>query len=447
MRFWKNYPALVFWAGALLVGAVSLAATQKRSLDRTEDFVLFTGDKVPALIGSETRDLHLYACGPAGFRPIPFQVDKRDQEGRYVFPNEKLRDPSRDGTRLDANDEMVLMVKDAGDQCLNLTWPEAAVKAEEIKLTDPINQSVAWVYLFDRPGAKPPETQDYVSYRVENGQERVQTGQYEIGRNLAEVDFSFLRLQRPEGGWSPNLLNRTELNLQARLVNGAIPLQIPQQKLRCAVVGVIDGPVRVTQDVIGYLKVESIGLSWSTETFPTYYCNGHITPVTAKIPFTLHKVFMQLTFLWGFDFNENMLGAVFRDPANPKGIVLDGRTDPKVETTRDNLYLSVNGPQGGLLYLVDYSPSPILAEQMLRGTLVRQSLASPDSPQDHSAHLLVGFQTQGQHRLPKGTYPYRLCYYYPVPFSDRKVQEVINLIQKPVQVSARPLPQVPPGNP
>ena len=438
-RFQASKPLaqLILGGAILLATGLCLAAPVKKSLDRTEDFVLFTGEQAPAVIGSETRDLHLYACGPSGLRAIPFQVDKRDQESRYVFPDEKLRDPARDGTRLDANDEMVFMVKDAGDQCPNLAWPEAAVKAEEIKLTDPNDSSAAWVYLFDRPGAKPPETQDYVSYRVENGQERIKTGQYEIGRNLAEVDLNFLRVQRPEGGWGPNLLNRTELNLQARLVNGAIPVQIPQQKIRCAVMGVIDGPVRVINDVVGYLKVESIGLDWSTETFPSYYYNGHITPVEAKIPFTLPKVFLELTFFWGFDFNENILGATFRDPANPRGIVLDGRPNPQLDTTRDNTYLVVNGPQGGIIYLVDYPP--LLAQQMWRGTLVRESLARPDSRKDHSAHLLVGFQTLGQHSLPKGTYNYRLCYYYPVPISDPKIGEIVNLIEHPLQVTARPL--------
>ena len=446
-RFQTSKPwARLILSGAILLGSgLCLAAPVKKSLDRTEDFILFTGEQVPALIGSETRDLHLYACGPSGLRAIPFQVDKRDQEGHYVFPNEKLRDPARDGTRLDANDEMVLMVKDAGDQCPNLAWPEAAKRGMELKLTDPLDQGVAWVYLFDRPGAKRPEPQDYVRYRVENGQERVATGQYEIGQTLGEIYYNSLRLRGPDGELGPNLLNRTELSMHARFINGAIPLHVPQQKFRCEVLGVIDGPVRVIRDAMGYIKVESIGGEWTTEDFPTYYFNGHVTPIAAKIPFTLHKVFLELTFFWGFDFNENMLGATFRDPANPKGIVLDGQPNPKLDTTGDNSYLVVNGSQGGILYVVDFDP--LLAQQMRRGTLVRESLARPDSPQEHPGQLLVGFQTLGQHRLPKGTYPYRLYYYYPFPFSDHKVQEVLNLIQKPVQISVRPLPQVPPGNP
>jgi len=101
---------------AMIISAVGSAGPQTRSLTRSEDYILFTGNDVPSLIGAGVGDLHLYAYGRSGFRAVPFQVDKRDSEGRYIFPDETRRDPLRDGTRLDANDELVFMIRDAGDR-------------------------------------------------------------------------------------------------------------------------------------------------------------------------------------------------------------------------------------------------------------------------------------------------------------------------------------------
>ena len=194
----QNYFLGVFIGIAVLwAAALSRAEAPTRKLNRQEDFILFQGDKVPSLLGAEVKDLHLYACAAQGFRPLPFQADKRDSEGRYVFPDEKGRDPERDGARLDANDEMVFMVKDAGDKCPEKAWPESSAKGVEIELTDPLDQGRAWVYLFERPGAEPPATRDYVHYRVENREEFVGSDQYEIGQKLGLSYYDYLRLRQP----------------------------------------------------------------------------------------------------------------------------------------------------------------------------------------------------------------------------------------------------------
>ena len=84
---------LIHWRPVgLIMGMVIFASTlahpepQTRTITRTEDFVIFTGANVNSLIGSQVGDLHLFAYSASGLRAIPFQVDKRDAEGRFVFP-------------------------------------------------------------------------------------------------------------------------------------------------------------------------------------------------------------------------------------------------------------------------------------------------------------------------------------------------------------------------
>jgi len=425
-------------SGAILLGpGLGLTAPAKKSLDRTEDFILFTGEKVPALIGSETRDLHLYVCSGHGFRAVPFQVDKRDPEGRYVCPNEKSRDPLRDGTRLDQNDELVFMVKDAGDSCPETPWPEAAVKGVELELADPLDAGRAWVYLFDQPGAKAPETPDYVSYRVENSHETIQTDLYEFGQPLGVTYADFLRLRRPDRTWSPNLLNRTVMGMRARMLNGAIPIHVPEQEIKTVILGAIDGPVRVIWDELDLVKIKSVGLEWSTEYWVTYYANGHLTPVDINVPFTLRKVFLSIGFYWAMDFAPAMRGAIFHSPANPKGIPLDGKPHPEVDTEHDNPYLVIAGPQGAMLQVLVFDD--YLSQHLVRTTMVRENLPRSEAAKNQTSDLLSGFWFKNTDRLDKGTYHYQFYHYYPFPYSEAKVKELLDLVQHPLGLSAHPL--------
>jgi len=434
--------------GLALAGLTALplrpAAAQTRKLDRREDFVVFTGDQVPSLQGAEAKDLHLYACAAGTLRPVPFQVDKRDRDGRYVFPNEKSRAPNRDGSRLDPNDEMAFMAKDAGEQCPPAAWPAGAARGVELELTDPLDQSRAWVYLFDRPGAKPPETADYVKYRAENDQEYILGEQYEIGQKRDATYYNWLRLRKPDGGFSPNVLNRTKVGLKARLLNVGIPVNVPEKDMKAVTLGVIDGPVRVIRDELDLVKIKTLGLEWETEAFYTYYGNGHLSPMEANIPLNLHKIFLDINFYWAYDLNETLRGSTFRNQANPKGAVLDGRAYASLDTKSNAASFTVSGPQGAIVDALLFSPE--LAKLMRPTTLVREELANPDSPEEHPGQLVVGYWVKSQGNMAKGVYHWQLYHYYPYPFSDRKAQEILNLAQHPLQLSSRPLAPPAPGH-
>ncbi|OGP55606.1 MAG: hypothetical protein A2V67_18625 [Deltaproteobacteria bacterium RBG_13_61_14] len=446
MKF-NHHPLLFSLLGltsmAVLAGAVPKAEAQTRRWNRQEDFVLFTGDQVPTLLGAEARDLHLYACGRAGFRAIPFQVDKRDQEGRYVFPNEKLRDPLRDGTRLDANDELVFMAKDAGGPCPpEPVYVEAATRGGvAMELRDPLDDGRAWVYLFDQPGAEPPQTEDYVRHRIENNKELISSDQYEIGQQLGVTYYDWLRIRKPDGGFSPDVLNRTKVGLRARLLNVGIPINVPEKDMKSVTLGVIDGPVRVIRDELDLVKIKALGLDWETEAFYTYYGNGHISPMEANIPVNLHKLFLDINFYWAMDLNEAIMGSTFRNQANPRGVVLDGKSHADLDKKGDTSFLTVSGPQGGMVDALVFDQT--LSRLLVRTTLVREELANPDSPEEHPGQLLVGYWVKSAGNMPKGVYHWQLYHYYPYPFSEGEVPEILNLIERPIQVFARPLSSAP----
>lgn len=413
------------------------APAQQKALKRTEDFVQFTGEQIPSLIGSEVRELTLYKYTSSGFRTIPFQVDKRDSKGRYVFPNEKIRNPLRDGTRLDRNDELVFMIKDSGGRRIKGAWVNTAEKGVEIELTDPLTGGKAWVYLFLRAGSDPPETEDYVRYWVEDNKEHVYTPQYEFEQPLGVTYYDHLRLRKPDGEWGEDVLDRTKIGLKATLLNGAVPLLIPEQEIKAHVFGVIDGPVRVIRDEMDYIHVKLIGLEWETEYFLTYYYNGNVSPLEVNIPVNLHKIFLDIKFYWALDYNENILGSSFRNSSNPAGVILDGKQDKGLDEKSDNDYILVTGPQGSIMDVALFEE--VLGNQMIRTTYLVEDPDKKEQDEDHPGQISAGYWMRTSTNLKKGNYKYWFFHYYPYPFSDKKVQEILNMIHSPVEINVSPI--------
>lgn len=420
------------------MGASTLlsAGPRSSSLKRSEDYVVFTGARMPSMIGSETGDLHLYACGPSGAGAIPFQVDKRDADGRLIFPDEAGRDPLRDGTLLDENDELVFMARDAGDKCPENGPPGGAVRGVEIELEDPLDGGLAWAYLLERPGSAAPQIKDYVSRREDADRVLIRGEQYEVGQPHGKQYYDWLRLRLPDGSWGEDLFDRQKMGMKALLLNGSIPLNIPEQGIVPRTLGTIDGPVRVVMKEMRMVEIKLIGFKYVTEFCNYFYGNGYVSPLDVDVPVTLRKVFLDISFYYGMDFSDAALGSVFRNPSNPKGIVLDGKPDPGIDEG-DNLYMTLSGPQGSFIevFILDDQ----LDQMVERATYVEEDPETTDPDDEYPGRLIAGFHTKSATNLKKGRYQYTIYHYYPGSASEEKVGELLDMIDHPLQVRSRPL--------
>jgi hypothetical protein len=114
------------------------------ALDRPDDPVVLTGAQLSAFADAPLSELAAYASQGGVWSPIPFQLDEVSLTGTYVIS---------DGGRLDANDELVFMARDAGESVAAADWPPD-VSARlfpriMITVTDPLSASQqAWVYVY-----------------------------------------------------------------------------------------------------------------------------------------------------------------------------------------------------------------------------------------------------------------------------------------------------------
>jgi hypothetical protein len=162
----------------LLVLAALCVAGQAATLNRPKDPVVLNGSSLTPLVGADVGKIVGFRY-VGGWQQIPIQIDERDvvdlakpynasAKGvavlQYCDPNTYTGADSN--LLFDGDDELVFMAFDAGDKA---SGPDpsgvVANSGLEIRITDPIDGGVGYVYLFRTTGGLAPGAgQQYVSY-------------------------------------------------------------------------------------------------------------------------------------------------------------------------------------------------------------------------------------------------------------------------------------------
>jgi len=268
-----------------------LALTAK-TLDRNLDPVILTGASVPAFDGVPVDQVYVYALITDTWRQLPMQVDEVTASGAYTT--------TEDG-RLDANDEIVFMAKDLGDQSPADPrsipgFPRVAI-FYEITVTDPLSPThAAWAYLMYSSALTPTFSTDYV--RWDAFHHRVHTANYQLGYATPQPWMDYLTL----GNSTLNILDRAP---KSRLCYGKLCLwtennapELPDDLIK-------DGPVRLIVRGGRLLAYAAMG-RW-----------------TINIPTILGANNLRYT----TDFNAFSSGSTLYNSVVPDGVTVDGITD------------------------------------------------------------------------------------------------------------------------
>ncbi len=136
--------------------------------------MVVTGDQLPLFDGAALEDLFVYSYAGAAWQQIPFQFDEVDASGTYTVENGLL----------DANDELVFMAMDLGDQAAASDWitdtGAQSYARYEIQVSDPLNPGQqAWAYVYRSATLSPTLPVDYVSWDAAN--QRLVGSTYAVG--------------------------------------------------------------------------------------------------------------------------------------------------------------------------------------------------------------------------------------------------------------------------
>ncbi len=226
-----------------------LAPIASATLTRPEAPVIVLGSQLEAVQGAPLDELRLVAWQDGALVPIPFQIDERTPEEAYAYEHGELRRGDTDDGRLDANDELVFMARDLGDQVDAAAVALGQERCLELEVRDPRRASGrGWAYLLRYAGPAPARAnRRYVQLDQRDGElvgwsgSRVRVVASPTGRNL--FGFEQVRFARPEGGYGPDVLDRAKLALRASYL--FLDLRRHLDEVRAEVLGYSEGPVRV----------------------------------------------------------------------------------------------------------------------------------------------------------------------------------------------------------
>ncbi len=427
------------WTGA--------AGAEKKTISRTEDPVVITGEKLKGLPGAGSAELSLMAYSAGCFKSIPFQIDERLDNGEYAFQSgPKASRDSNPG--LDSNDELVFMVNDLGDRAAPDVLPENASAGVEIEVTDPLVGSKGWAYLFRFPSGAPCSEVDYVRFEVdeEKGHKRVH-GKDPGGRSvimgspLGAVYPDEFRVVFPDGRIGEDILDREK-------IRGALKTKLHfdidfkfDVLTKSKLVAWTDGPVRVIYRADGYLNLGFMDWGGQGYSLITYYRNALIWPMYIEIPFNINPFLNELEMKGYLDFNENVMGHWVYSESNPPPakILLDGKTseeEKSLDHETECTWIAGGGPMGTIINRLFFSEEWSMVK---RKFYLNEDLETPMPPEDDPGEVAVGYNLVGFINVTELKALFHQHYYFLSGFEQGEERPILNILDHPVQVNVRQL--------
>lgn len=321
-------------AGRLTVGV--------KTLDRDLDPVIISGATVSDLVDAPVGHLFVYTYTGAGWGgQIPVQVDEVES-GSYVTFEDGL---------LDADDRIVFMAGDVGDQSLAtaslLTTLPISATWYEIEVTDPLSPTKkGWAYLVRSGVLTPTFSADYIDYITTT--RRITTSQYELGFAATHAGFDHLALN----GSGVDILDRTKLRVTFDNVPFVGSFTLTENNLGIPdSVLIKDGPVRV---LLGHRIAGGVPGVYQADLDNTIQAYASLLRSTDSLSYTIRGGVVISVIRVSIDLDSVASGATFFNAHTAAGVTIDGTPDAVPETL--SAWAQVSHTTGRVIQVSDLAP-------------------------------------------------------------------------------------------
>lgn len=260
------------------------------SLDRDLEPVIVEG----IFSGVPLDQIFVYRENSGAWEQIPFQIDELTGSGTYTTTEDSL---------MDANDEVVFMTKDLGDQATTSITTSLPISPfwYEVEVADPLSPTKkGWAYIVRSNVLTPSSAVDYADYIPTD--RRISAENYTVGWATSHAGLDYMSLF---GGG--DILDRTKLRVRYTLI---IPFDLTEEDFPAPpLVPIRDRAVRV------------IVRRGSATTFAYASFMQTLMPVDlSSLPGTLNEIRLST------DFTHTVTGTYY-DENIPTGVTIDGSPD------------------------------------------------------------------------------------------------------------------------
>ncbi len=391
-----------------------------KTLLRNPDPVLIEGGWLPEFQGVDIKRLRLFSVQDGELLPIRFQIDEKTVEGGWILPYGKKNNLSESNGRLDGQDIIFFMAKDAGDKVGTENCLPEAQKVREIMLQDPKDQTQGWVYLALYSDKAPDlcPLPDYVIYDTEHEviSSSCTRAQYLVTDDDLHTSFFVHHSIPPSaGGSGENLVDRLKFRVEIRFLFNLIPIILNEEMLGSDLISYIKGPIRVLRRYEQFVKLPFGLRAVKSLVDIELYESVSMTPIEIQIPKGLNRLVSSVTIHYGTDYSPTAIGSFFRNSENENIMTVDGKMsdiEKNFVSTRDHWRIFY-GPHGTLMTRTFFPP------KLLEWTEVRQGylddLTSHEPPEKYPGSVGHAFTEIYATSVHSGGYHFFLEFCFP-PF-------------------------------
>lgn len=417
--------ALVF----LTVPLQAQEASMIKTLSRAMDPVIITG-KESALSGKAIAQYGLAALNNGVLAPIPFQIDEKDGEGKFILTAGKRPKQARGNALFDDTDELVFMAMDTGDRL-----PEAsdmlknAKTAVEIEVTDPVSTEKGWVYLTLSESDAQRSSLDYVSYDPATPafKTRNYSGQYNRKFPAGASKYAF---EAGLGGRGDDFIDRIKIRVKTKSMG--LSINRTEADILVEEEGYIDGPVRV----IVYTKNITplfLGIPASATHQYTYYYDTY-ADFAFKAGFPIKPGYFRAMVIDDF---KNATGWRFYNSNNREGHLIDGKmddTDRKLDLSPWRWSVLSNGDFSFWSVWIAPPGCPVKASLYFK-----DDLGAEDPLEENQGEAPgIGFDfNTGWEAVKTSSVEIRLLHFYTKGYQKGMEETILNIHEKPL--TTRPI--------
>ncbi|MGD2074550.1 MAG: hypothetical protein PVG38_06460 [Gammaproteobacteria bacterium] len=384
------------------IGAASLAValaslppvslcSQNGGCAATRSLVVLTGQELAPLRGAPIDQVSLYRASDAGLTPIPFQIDRKDDEGRYLIDGPATRMHSHAEPVLDGNDELVLRASDAAARRNGTAFGVGSAPLVEIALPG----RSGWVYVSLSGAPKDAQNTGPMAYDAASDQVTGPAYRVRFDPQLPFLVDAF-QWRRGDGvGWSPDMTDKMKIRHQGRFL-GLFPFQRTQGDYVSRLTGVKAGPLRIIRRTENHIR-----MLWTLQS-PAVYVDylmmprGFVMNTIIDIPFRVGLFFSDVETLTTVDWNDapELPALTVRAPDSREGLVVNGRMSAE-KSAFNRVQASefeVASPLGRMRVDLELPPGAPITPWLY----LRDARDEPDPPEEEIGQFgNVGFRTTG----------------------------------------------------
>ncbi len=434
----KDFSRLLAVAIVLLIFACPAFA---KTMTRQADVVIVKGAKLTGLTGQPVDNIGLFAASGGSLLPMPFQIDERNEAGDLVLPSgpEGFNDPN---PNFDSDDELLFMVKDAGGKAATTALPADALAVVEIELTDPADGGKAYAYALAFGSSSVKSDIDYVRYDA--AKNTIYAKNYTMGFSAeAPIAIGHLSLTPAGGGNNTNQADRLKIRFSSKLSVGDFRIAKDESGFKSKVVAWIDGPIRVVRRTKNRQT-----LFWKIPTPSAtldniYYANAFEFPTRVDLPFDVDLFLKKPKFRVSTDSLCSIKGRIWMNEKNPNPVAIDGvmsEAEKKLVTSPYKWMVvaqTAEGTKGAWMNRLIYDKSSTPAVPRL---YYNDDMSKPDPPETEPGQCGdVGYELANLEKVEKGVLELTSVMYNIPEFEKSKIDSYLNILDKPLEVSATTL--------